>query len=109
MRRLWFPLLLLVLLECTATAGQIYGSLRENGRGVGGVRIEIARQGQAPIPAATGPDGGYNVAVPGSGRCVLRVYYKNAVAMAEVSSYADPVKYDFDLVFQNGGYTLQRK
>ncbi len=109
MRRFCFCVWSFVLVATPLAAGQIYGTLREGGRGVAGARIEIVPEGKNPISVTTNPSGAYSVSVPDPGRCVLRVYYSKPVAPIAIFSYAEPVKYDFDLIPGGNGYSLQRR
>ena len=106
----WFRVLFVLYASSALYAGQIYGTLRENGRGVAGVRVEIIPQGKGPYVATTGADGSYRIFVKETGRCEFRVVYRgSSVPAANVFSYATPVKYDFDLVVNNGQYYLRGK
>jgi hypothetical protein len=109
MRRFYFSVWSLLLLTAPLAAGQIYGTLREGGRGVAGARIEIVPEGKNPITVTTSANGAYSVSVPDPGRCLLRVYYSKPVAPIAIFSYAEPVKYDFDLIAGGNGYSLQRR
>jgi hypothetical protein len=108
MRRFCFSVWSFALLATPLAAGQIYGTLREGGRGVA-ARIEIVPEGKSPIPVTTSANGAYSVSVPDPGRCWLRVYYTKPVAPVAIFSYAEPVKYDFDLIPAGNGYSLQRR
>src|SRR5713226_10205745 len=100
--------LLILLCSSAASAAQIYGSLKEDGRAVGqGAQVEIQYTG-GPAQGATDAYGSYNLYVRPPGKCTLRVLYKGAWVQTEINSYNDPVRYDFDLVRQsNGNYSLR--
>jgi hypothetical protein len=86
-------------------AGQIYGTIRESGRGVGGAAIRITINGK-DYPASTAPDGGYRVVIPEPGRGEIQVTPRGrATARAPIFSYANPVKFDFEL---SGNQLIQR-
>ena len=91
-------------------AGQVYGTIRENGKGVAGLAISIVSEAKVPYEVMTGPDGSFQVFVKEAGKCEFKVTYgTNKVAPGSVFSYATPAKYDFDLVGSNGTYTLKAR
>src|SRR5262249_52611730 len=90
-----------------AYAGNIYGSLWLDGKPVQGAQIQITCPN--PHPTQTDSSGSYRVFVPEKGRCVFHVDYAGHSGQAEVASYDNPVKYDFDLVLQQGNYELRSK
>lgn len=108
MKRLfvWFACMLVAAIALQA--GPIYGTLRLNGRGIN-ARIDIVPAGGRPIAIGTGPDGSYHATVPVNGRCQFRVTYENISVATDIFSYADPIKYDFDLIPQGKGFALQRR
>ena len=92
----------------SAYAGQLYGSLKEDGRSLpAGVGFEIRCRNQS-YSGQTDGNGAYAINTE-KGRCTLVVYYKGQSLTADIFSYDNPVRYDFDLVFVNGQYTLRRK
>ncbi|MGI8735166.1 MAG: hypothetical protein ACR2LM_17915 [Pyrinomonadaceae bacterium] len=52
--------------------------------------------------------GAYSINV-GRGKCTFRLYYKNQTPTYDLYSYDNPLRYDFDVVLQNGTYILRRK
>jgi hypothetical protein len=104
------PLIFLaLLLPLYAYAAQIYGSLKEDGRAVPEkTRIEVICNGKA-FAGVTDGYGAYNVYASEKGKCVFKVYHKGQAPTFALSSYENPVRYDFDLVLVNGQYTLRRK
>ena len=89
-------------------AGQVYGSLKEDGRSVpANVGFELRCPGQA-YPGRTDNNGAFAVNAE-KGKCILTVHYKGQSPTAVIFSYDNPVRYDFDLVAINGQYTLRRK
>ncbi len=108
MKKVVTTILLGLLLPLSVYAGQIYGSLKEDGHAVPAkVRIEVICDGQT-YASETDGYGAYGVNA-GRGRCTFKVYYKGQTPSLDVYSYDNPVRYDFDLVLQNGLYTLRRK
>ena len=90
----------------SVSAGQLYGSLKENGRPVN-VAFEIRCPGQS-YRGQTDGNGAYAINAV-KGRCSLVVYYQGQSPTADIFSYDNPVRYDFDLVQVNGQYTLRRR
>lgn len=88
-------------------AGQVYGSLKEDGRSSANTEFELRCQGQA-YPGRTDNNGAFAVNAE-KGKCILTVHYKGQSPTAVIFSYDNPVRYDFDLVVINGQYALRRK
>jgi hypothetical protein len=99
MRRFWFCLLSVVLGSPILFAGQIYGTLRDaTGKGVAGISIVIVCPANAAYEGKTGPDGSYQILVKENGRCEFQANLGGkAPATANIFSYADPAKYEFDV------------
>lgn len=110
MNAICVSLLLLTLLPSVAIAGEIYGSLTEAEKSVGeGVRVEI-RCGEKSYPAAaTDKYGSYRLYVQETGKCTLKVRYKQQSPAIEISSYERSVRYDLVLQKQDGQYALRRQ
>jgi hypothetical protein len=100
-------LALLCCLSAQAYAGNIYGTLWLNGQPVQGAQIQVTCT--AAHPAQTDQNGSYRVFVPERGRCVFHVDYAGHSGQADVASYDNPIKYDFDLVLQGAQYQLRSK
>ena len=99
---------LLLLLPVTAYAAQIFGSLKEDGRPVSAkVRFEVVC-GAQKYAGETDGYGAYSINTA-RGKCTFKVYYKGQAPSFDVYSYDNAVRYDFDLVNQNGQYILRRK
>jgi hypothetical protein len=100
---------LLLLLPVSAYAAQIFGSLKENGRPVpAGVKFEVFCGGKSYASGQTDGYGAYSINTA-RGKCTFQVYYKGDAPYVDVYSYDNAVRYDFDLVSQNGKYILWRK
>lgn len=91
----------------SVSAGQLYGSLKEDGRLAANVAFEIRCRAQS-YRGQTDGNGAFAINAE-KGKCTLVVYYKGQAPSADVFSYDNPVRYDFDLVQVNGQYTLRRK
>jgi hypothetical protein len=82
------------------TAGQVYGTVRDgSGKGIAGLKIVIISPAKTSYEGKTGADGSYQVFVKETGRCEFQVHQEGAKtpAAANVFSYADPAKYEFEL------------
>jgi|SRR5262249_12407983 len=110
MKTLAILVFLIFLFPIIAFAAQIYGSLTEGGQPVRGVKVVIKCSSDQSYTGDTDNNGSYSVYVRENGRCSFTVYYQNQTATADVYSYNDPVRYNFELVRQpNGQYILQRR
>ena len=100
MHRFQVYLLSLLCGATSLTAGQIYGTLRDgSGKGLPNIPIVIVSPTKATYEGKTGPDGSYQIFVKENGRCEFQVNTGGkAPATANVFSYADPAKYEFELV-----------
>lgn len=106
-----------LLLSVSVSAGQIYGTLKEDGRPVPeNLEIEVNCSGQQ-TKGTTDSYGAYSLKV-GDGKCEFRLYYKGWKGEKGVwefptvdiySSNNSSLRYDFELVPVNGKYELRRK
>ena len=100
--------LFLILSPSFVFAGEIFGSITEGGRPVGqGIKVEITYAGKA-YSTETDKYGSYRAYMPGMGKSLLKVHYKQQSPSIEISSYERPVRYDLVLEKQNGRYSLRR-
>ena len=92
-------LLSLTILAARASAGQVYGTLRDSsGKALANVAITIVSPAKTSYEAKTQADGSYMVFVKENGKCELRAQLGgSAPATASVFSYAEPAKYDFEV------------
>lgn len=93
------------------SAAQITGNLRDMGKSVGADVGVVVQCDAESYSGTTDVFGSYSVFVPRQGKCVLSVQYHGQTTTGiDVYSYADPVKYDFDLVrAADGTYSLTRR
>lgn len=104
-----FPALLvtLALVPGVAAAGEIYGTVNENGKPVkAGIRVTVAC-GEKSVSADTGKNGGYRLFVAEEGKCTLTVKVGDESPSASVHSYADSARYNLVLEKKDGKYTLR--
>jgi len=108
--KLLLTLLALILLSATlAFAGNVYGSISENGKPVAqGVKIEIAC-GENKYNTETDANGGFKLFVKDQGKCAMRVSYQGQTPSFDINSFEGSVQYDLILEKQGAQYTLKRK
>ena len=99
MRRYWLCLLTIACASQILIAGQVYGTLRDtNGKGIAGIQIVIVSPAKVSYEGKTGGDGSYQIFVKETGRCEFQAHVGGKPpATANVFSYADPAKYEFEL------------
>lgn len=108
MKKVITLILLVLLLPLSVYAAQIYGSLKEDGRAVPAkTKIEVVCNGKT-YHGETDSYGAYSINASEKGKCSFKVHHKGALPY-NVYSYDNPVRYDFDLVLQDGQYILLRK
>ena len=89
-------------------AGQVYGTIVMDGKGVGGASIEIQCGSDAAVTGATGADGAYRINVPQQGQCTLSLP-SHGKASAMIFSSPNPSAFNFELVKAGDKYELKRK
>jgi len=89
-------------------AGNIFGTVFEKSQAAKGVTVTV-KCGTNSYQAQTDADGSYSVRAEETGRCSLAVNYKEQTPEAEIFSYDQPTRYDFDLVDSGGKYALKKK
>ena len=102
-------MLFVVLLPVAASAGEIYGTIKEGTRLVGqGIKIEIASGGSI-YSTETDKYGSYRLFVKERGKCQLRVLFGQLSPSIEIASYDRSVRYDLALEKKDGNYALRRE
>src|SRR5690348_16382478 len=91
-----------------AVAGNVYGTISENGKAVGAAKIEITC-GADKYNAETDPNGGFKVFVKDQGKCDLKLAYQGQTPSFEINSFEGSVQYDLVLEKKGTQYTLKRK
>jgi hypothetical protein len=100
-------LLTLALVPGAATAGEIYGTVKENGQPVKeGIRVTVAC-GAKPATADTDKNGAYRLFAAEEGKCRLTVNVGGESPSVEIHSYADSARYNLVLERKDGKYTLR--
>jgi len=91
-------------------AGQVYGTIVLDGKGVGGANIEIQCGSAAAATGTTAADGAYRINVPQQGQCTLALPGHAGKPSAMVFSSPNPALYNFELVKgADGNYGLKRR
>jgi len=115
-------ILLIILFPSFAYSGEIYGCIKKENKFIReGVKIEITPESKTkPYSANTDGYGTYRLYVPETGKCTLRMTYKeqpvyfiNINGEKEqdflVYSYEGSVQYNFSIEEKDGQYFLRRK
>jgi hypothetical protein len=100
--------LLVLGLADPAAAGQVYGTIFQNGQPLRGVQVLLRCAGE-DSPGATDADGVYRVFVRATGSCQLAVEPNGRNVVAGIYSYDRPTGYNFELVQRNGNWELIRR
>lgn len=98
----------ILLFTLPAWAGEIYGTLFENGKPLhGNVAVEVTLGGKV-YQGTSGQDGSYRLFIPDKGRGELRVRLGSQSASIKVFSSDNSVRYDLSLQRLDGKLMLQR-
>ena len=89
-------------------AGQVYGTIVMDGKGVGGANVEISCGSDPAVKATTAADGAYRINVPQQGQCTLSLP-SHGKASAMIFSSPNPSSFNFELVKAGDKYELKRK
>lgn len=116
MKKLTRGFLVIPFLPALTFAAQVFGSLRHNGASVGAnVQVYVdCPDRKAPVQkgeAKTDRYGAYSVYLRGSAKCEVRVLYRGSLSKEHYiySDRTDPVRYDFELIWENGRWVLRRR
>ena len=107
MKRALKIIMLALILTSPAYAGQIYGSLKEDGRPVANATFEVFCP-QGSFRGVTDGYGAYSINV-GRGKCTFRLYFRNQQPSLDIYSYDNPLRYDLDVVNSKAGLILVRR
>ena len=102
-------LILLLIFTSITFAGEVFGTLREDGKAVTkGIKVEVVTP-KKTYTAVTDTYGSYRLYVLEKGKCTLKVYYKNQTPSFDLYSYDKSTRYDMSLEIKDGKYLLKRK
>jgi hypothetical protein len=97
-----------LLVPSALYAGQVYGTIVMDGKGVGGASIEIQCGSDPATTGSTGADGAYRINVPQQGQCTISLP-SHGKASAMVFSGPNPSAFNFELVKMGEKYELKRR
>ncbi len=99
----------LLLFSSVASAGEIFGTLREGGKAVKkGIKVEVVTP-KKTYTAETDAYGSYRLYVVEKGKYTFKVYYNDQTPSFDIYSYDKSTRYDLSLEKKDGKYTLKRK
>jgi hypothetical protein len=102
--------LLALCVPAVLDAGQVYGTIVSEGKGVQGANIEIKCGSADAVTGATAGDGAYRINVAQQGQCTLTLPGYAGRPSASVFSSPNPALYNFDLVkLGDGKFELRRR
>ena len=99
-----------LLIPVIADAGQIYGTIMFEGKGLKGAGIEIQCGKDEAVTGTTAADGSYRINVPQQGQCTLTLPSYEGRPSAAVFSGPNPAAYNYELAkLADGKYELKRR
>ena len=99
-----------ILIPAIASAGQIYGTIVLDGKGVKELAVEIKCGSNDVVSAKTAADGGYRLNVPQQGQCTLTLPSYEGKPATMVFSTSNPSVYNFEIVKgADGKFELKRR
>jgi len=105
---LWLVVALFV--PAVVYAGQVYGTIVSEGKGVRDVNIEIQCGKDTPVTGPTAADGSYRINVPQQGQCTLALPSYQGRPSVVIFSGPNPSLYNFELSkLADGKYELRRR
>jgi hypothetical protein len=103
-------ILLVLFSPAVLEAGQIYGTIVAEGKGVASASVEIRCGTADAVTGSTAADGAYRVNVATQGQCTLTLPTYAGRPSASVFSTPNPALYNFDLVkLGDGKFELRRR
>jgi hypothetical protein len=91
-------------------AGQIYGTIVSEGKGVQSANVEIKCGEAEPVTGATAADGAYRINVSQQGQCTLTLPGMAGRPSAAIFSGPNPALFNFELVkLGDGKFELRRR
>jgi hypothetical protein len=107
MKKFAIALLSLVFPLSTATAGEVYGTLKEGGKPVpAGTKVEV-RCPKGSYSAETDKTGSWRLFAQEQGKCTLTVKVGDAAPSMTVHSFEDSARYTLILEKKEGKYILR--
>jgi len=107
MRKIFLAMLCLAISCTTALAGEIYGTVKEDGKpSKAGTKIE-AKCAKGSYSGETDKLGSYRLFVPEQGKCTLTVKSGEASPQMTVHSFEDSTRYNLILEKKGGTSSLR--
>jgi hypothetical protein len=103
---------LFALTFCAASAfgGEIYGTIKEDGKPIAkDVEVTIKLGEAESGPKKTDEFGSYRILVPETGPCTITIKLRGMAVAGQIQSYSKPTRFDLVVVKNNGEYVLQRQ
>jgi hypothetical protein len=102
--------LLALCFPAVLNAGQVYGTIVSEGKGVQSANIEIKCGSADAVTGTTAADGAYRINVAQQGQCTLTLPGYAGRPSASIFSSPNPALYNFDLVkLGDGKFELRRR
>lgn len=102
--------MLVLFFTAALDAGQIYGTIVADGKGVASASIEIKCGTAEAVTGSTAADGAYRINVTPQGQCTLTLPTYMGRPSTAIFSSPNPTLYNFDLVkLGDGKYELRRR
>jgi len=99
-----------LLAPAVLSAGQIYGTIVADGKGVKDVAVDIKCGSNEAVSAKTAADGAYRINVAQQGQCTLTLPSYEGSPSAAIFSGPNPAAYNYELVKgANGKFELKRR
>jgi hypothetical protein len=92
-----------------AQAGEVFGTISENGKPLAAGATLKLECGEASGQGATDQFGSYSIRTASSGDCRLILTYKGASPSVKVTLFEKPTRYDLVVKEEGGKVTLSRK
>jgi hypothetical protein len=86
-----------ILAPAVLSAGQVYGTIVSEGKGIKEVAVEIKCGSNEAVTGKTAADGAYRLNVPQQGQCTLTLPSYEGKPSAMVFSTSNPAVYNFEL------------
>ena len=109
MKRAILLIFLIVCLSSFGFAGNVHGTITENGKPLPqGVKVEVAC-GSNNTAATTDAYGAYKMFVADKGKCTLKLSYGGQSPSLEITSFDGAIEYNLLVEKQGDKYTLKRQ
>ena len=106
----WACVLVALIFTAVIDAGQVYGTIVSEGKGVASASVEIKCGTAEPVTGSTAADGAYRINVTTQGQCTLTLPTYMGRPSAAVFSSPNPALYNFELVkLGDGKFELRRR